>query len=94
MSPTAAGLSVSCSKDFSVSSISCDFTVSECQAARQQIQLGLEVKVTTGVQRQRLLLGDVGELPDLTLESPSLTYTVPLSSTRPNASAAFTSASE
>ena len=37
------------------------------QAARQQIQLGLEVKVTTGVQRQRLLLGDVGELPDLTL---------------------------
>ncbi len=33
------------------------------QAARQQIQLGLEVKVTTGVQRQRLLLGDVGELP-------------------------------
>ena len=41
MSPTAAGLSVSCSRDFSVSSISCDFTVSECRRLASRSNLAL-----------------------------------------------------
>ena len=70
------------------------FDIGRGQAAGQQIKLGLEIQETTGVQRQGLFLGASGNWPTSRSVSPSLTKTVPLSSTRPKASAALTSASE
>ena len=93
-SPTTAGSEVSSPSSFRDSSISRALTLGEVRRLASRSSLALRSRKRRAYSARASSLEASGNWPTSRSVSPSLTKTVPLSATRPKASAALTSASE
>ena len=91
MSPTTAGSAVSSAKVLSVSSISRFLTLADFRRLANRSSLAFRSRYRRAYSASASSLEASGNWPTSRSLSPSRTNTVPLSSTRPNASAAVTS---